>query len=152
MRRAKRLLTPANVLASLALFFALGGTGWAGQVIGKSSVGSAQLKGKAVTTSKIADGAVTKAKFATGVLGGVTPSKIVKVDSPIAAVPANSTGTVVSASCPAGAKAVGGGWSAGLYGYQLSEGPTPDGNGWTVTFGTDGSPASVTTSVMCIAE
>jgi hypothetical protein len=151
MGRAKRLLTPANVLAGLALFFALGGTGWAGQVIGKNSVGSAQIKGKAVTTSKIADGAVTKPKFAVGVIGGVSPTKITKVDSPIATVPANSTGTVVSAACPAGAKAVGGGWSAGLYAYQLSEGPTPDGLGWTVSFGSGTSPASVSVSVMCIA-
>jgi hypothetical protein len=151
MRRAKRLLTPANVIACLALFFALGGTGWAGQVLKKASVGSAQLKSNAVTTSKIADGAVTKTKLAAGVIGGVNPGKIVKVDSPIAAIQPNSTGTVVTATCPAGSKAVAGGWSAGLYGHQLSEGPTPDGAGWTATFGTSTSPASVTVSVMCIA-
>ena len=63
----------------------------------------------------------------------------------------NSTGTVVTAMCPAGSKAVGGGWSAGIYGYQLSEGPTPDGLGWTATFETFESPASVTVSAMCIA-
>ena len=151
MRRARRLFTPANVIACMALFVALGGTGWAGQVLGKSSVGSAQLKSKAVTTSKIADGAVTKAKFAAGVVGGVDASKITKVDSPIATVAANSTGTVVSATCPAGAKAVAGGWSAGLYAWPISEGPTPDGAGWTVSFTSDSSPATVTTSVICIA-
>jgi hypothetical protein len=151
MSRAKRLLTPANVIACLALFFALGGTGWAGQVLKKASVGSAQLKSSSVTTSKIADGAVTKSKLAAGVVGGVSPGKITKVDSPIAAIQPNSTGTVVTATCPAGAKAVGGGFSEGLYGYELSAGPTPDGLGWTATFGTDASPASVTVSVMCIA-
>ena len=151
MGRAKRLLTPANVLAGLALFFALGGTGWAGQVLGKSSVGSVQLKSSAVTSSKIANGAVTAKKLADGVVGGVTPGKITKVASAIAAVQPNSTGTVVTAACPAGAKAVGGGWSAGLYGYQLSEGPTPDGLGWTASFATGSSPASVTVSVMCVA-
>lgn len=152
MRRARRLLTPANVIACLALFFALGGTGWAAQVLGKGSVGAAQLKSNAVTSSKIANGAVTKTKFAAGTIGGVTASKITKVDSPIAAVPANSTGTVVTATCPAGAKAVAGGWSAGLYAYQLSEGPTPDGLGWTVSFGSSTSPASVSVSVICIAD
>jgi len=151
MRRAKRLLTPANVIACLALFFALGGTGWAGQVLKKASVGSAQLKSNSVTTSKIADRAVTKSKLAAGVVGGVNPGKITKVDSPIAAIQPNSTGTVVTATCPAGAKAVGGGFSEGLYGKELSAGPTPDGTGWTATFGTDASPASVTVSVMCIA-
>ena len=151
MKRARRLLTPANVISCVALFVALGGTGWAGQVLGKSSVGTAQLKSKAVTTSKIADSAVTKAKFAAGVVGGVDPSKITKVDSPIATVPSNSTGTVVSATCAAGSKAVGGGWSAGLYAYQLSEGPTPDGSGWTVSFAGTQSPGTVTVSAMCIA-
>ena len=86
MRRAKRVLTPANVIAGLALFVALGGTGWAGQVIGQEPVGSVQLKSNAVTSSKIANGAVTKTKLAAGVVGGVEPSKITKVDSPIAAV------------------------------------------------------------------
>ena len=73
MRRARRVLTPANVLACLALFFALGGTGWAGQVLGKSSVGAAQLKSRRRDqSSKIANGAVTKAKkLAAGVVGGV---------------------------------------------------------------------------------
>jgi hypothetical protein len=151
MRRAKRLLTPANVLACLALFFALGGTGWAGQVLSKSSVGPLQLKSNAVTSSKIANGAVTAKKLADGVVGGVNPAKITKVDSPIAAVQANNTGTVVTATCPAGAKAIGGGWSAGLYGYQIAEGPTPDGLGWSVTFATSTAPASVTTSAICVA-
>ena len=144
-------MTPANVIACLALFFALGGTGWAGQVLKKASVGSAQLKSNSVTTSKLADGAVTKSKLAAGVVGGVNPGKITKVDSPIAAIQPNSTGTVVTATCPAGAKAVGGGFSEGLYGHELSAGPTPDGTCWTATFGTDASPASVTVSVMCIA-
>ena len=151
MRRLRRVLTPANVIACTALFVALGGTGWAGQVIGRGAVGSTQLKSNAVTSSKIANGAVTKVKLAPGIGEGVAASKITKVDSPIAAVPANSTGTVVTAVCPAGSKAVGGGWSAGLYGYQLSEGPSPDGAGWTVSFGTSSSPASVSVSVMCIA-
>ena len=155
MRRAKRLLTPANVIACLALFFALGGTGWAGQVVGKGSVLSREQAAVRFAghppTLVPGIGSKTAKKLADGVVGGVAASKIVKVDSPIAAVPANSTGTVVTAACPAGAKAVGGGWSAGLYAYQLSEGPTPDGNGWTVSFGTSSSPASVSVSAMCIA-
>jgi hypothetical protein len=151
MRRARRLFTPANVIASVALFVALGGTGWAGQVIGHSSVGSVQLKTSAVTSSKIANGAVTKTKIAPGLLGGVTASKINKVDSPVALVPANSTGTVVSAACPAGAKAVAGGWSSGLYAVPISEGTTPDGLGWTVSFQGFESPSSVTVSAICIA-
>ena len=44
MRRLSRVLTPANVIACIALFVALGGTGWAGQVIGRGAVGSVQLE------------------------------------------------------------------------------------------------------------
>ena len=151
MTRARRLFTPANVIACVALFVALGGTGWAGQVIGHGSVGSVQLKSNAVTASKIANGAVTKTKLAPGLIGGVAASKITKVDSPVALVPANSLGTVVNAVCPAGAKAVSGGWSSGLYAVPISEAPTPDGAGWTVSFQGFSSPSSVTVSVICIA-
>src|SRR4051794_31222085 len=69
MRRARRWLTPANVLAGLALFVALEGTGWAGQVIGHGAVGTVQLKGEAVTAGKIAKGAVTRSKLAKGAVG-----------------------------------------------------------------------------------
>ena len=69
MRRVRRWLTPANVLAGLALFVALEGTGWAGQVIGHGAVGTVQLKGEAVTAGKIAKGAVTKSKLAKGAVG-----------------------------------------------------------------------------------
>jgi hypothetical protein len=150
MRRARRMLTPANVIACIALFVALGGTGWAGQVIGHGAVGAVQLKSNAVTSSKIANGAVTRKKLAAGVVGGVDASKIAKVDAPIAAVPANSTGTVVNAACPAGSKAVAGGWSTGLYAWVIASGPTADGAGWSVTFATDTSPASVSASVLCL--
>ena len=102
------MATPANVLAGLALFFALGGTGWAGQVLGSGAVGTAQLARESVTTPKIASGAVTKSKLgkgavttdaiargtvaadrlAAGVIGGVAAAKISTVSSPAATVPA----------------------------------------------------------------
>jgi hypothetical protein len=145
------MFTPANLIACAALFVALGGTGWAGQVLSKNSVGTPQLKSNAVTASKLANGAVTKAKIADGVVGGVAASKITKVDSPIAAVPANSTGTVVTATCPVGAKAAGGGYSSGLYAWAITEAPTADGAGWSVTFASGGSPGSVSAMVMCLA-
>ena len=56
-------VTPATVLSALALFVALGGTGWADQVLGTGSVGTAQLARNAVTTPKILNGAVTKPKL-----------------------------------------------------------------------------------------
>jgi hypothetical protein len=171
MRRLRRLLTPANVLASLALFFALGGTGWAGQVLGTGSVHTAQLAAGAVTTPKIASGAVTKSKLgkgavtadavargsltadklAAGVLGGVAATKITAVNSAAVTVPATNDGTAVTATCASGQKAVGGGWNSGLFGFQIAEGPTADGTGWTVMFATGNAPATVSTTAICAA-
>jgi hypothetical protein len=58
-------LTYANVMATFAVFVALGGTAYA---VAANSVGTAQLKDSAVTTSKIAKGAVTSGKIADGTL------------------------------------------------------------------------------------
>ena len=170
MRSMRRLLRPANVLACLALFIALGGTGWAGDVIGHNAVGTPQLKAAAVTSIKLAPGAVTRSKIAkgavgsdaiaagaiaadrlaAGVVGGVAGAKISTVTTP-AAVPANSNGTVVTAVCPSGQKATGGGWNSGLDAFPLYEGPTADGAGWSASFASSPAGASVSVSVICAA-
>ncbi len=73
----------ANVVATLALFLALGGASYAAVHIGKRTVGTTQLKSEAVTTVKLKDQAVTAQKLADeGVtapklaLGSVTTSKL----------------------------------------------------------------------------
>jgi hypothetical protein len=205
-------VTPATVLSALALFVALGGTGWADQVLGTGSVGTAQLARNAVTTPKILNGAVTKPKLgpaavttsalakaaitssalakgavtssalakgavtssalakgavtgaaiavgtitadrlATGVVGGIAGTKISTVVSPLTTVPAGSVGTAVTATCAAGQKAIGGAWNAGRFAFTDSEGPTPDGTGWSAVFETgSASSAAVTVSAMCAA-
>ena len=185
-------VTPATVLSAVALFVALGGTGWADQVLGTGSVGTAQLARNAVTTPKILNGAVTKPKLgpaavttaalakaaitssalakgavtgaaiavgtitadrlATGVVGGIAGTKISTVVSPLTTVPAGSVGTAVTATCAAGQKAIGGAWNAGRFAFTDSEGPTPDGTGWSAVFETgSASSAAVTVSAMCAA-
>ncbi len=54
-------LSYANVMATAAVFIALGGTAWA---VAANSVGTRQLKNNAVKTKKIANGAVKTAKIA----------------------------------------------------------------------------------------
>jgi hypothetical protein len=49
-------ITYANVTSTIALFLALGGTSYAVASLPKNSVGTKQLKAKAVTTDKLADG------------------------------------------------------------------------------------------------
>ena len=60
--------SPAMIVAIIALFAALSGTAFA--ALGKNTVGSKQLKAKAVTSGKIANNAVTSAKVAKGSLTG----------------------------------------------------------------------------------
>lgn len=56
----------ANVIAYLALFVALGGTGYAALSIPRNSVGARQLRNGAVTAAKLAKGSVTPAKLNAG--------------------------------------------------------------------------------------
>lgn len=68
---AKRItsrLTYANVMATLALFLALGGTSYAVTALPKNSVGTQQLKKNAVTGVKVKDGSLSSADFAAGTL------------------------------------------------------------------------------------
>jgi hypothetical protein len=62
-------LTYANVMATLAMFVALGGGAYAIK-LKKNSVGTKALKSKAVTERKIADSAVTRSKLADGSVDG----------------------------------------------------------------------------------
>jgi hypothetical protein len=103
-RKWIRRPSPAMVIAVVALVCALTGTAWA--ALGKNSVGSRQLKAKAVTTGKIANNAVNSAKVANGSLGGadinVSALGVVpKANSADSAGNANTVGGH-AASCPAG--------------------------------------------------
>jgi hypothetical protein len=96
--------SPAMVLAVIALIAALSGTAFA--ALGKNTVGSRQLKKKAVTTGKIANNAVNSAKVANGSLTGtdINVKALGKVPSAESADSASNAGTVGghSAACPGG--------------------------------------------------
>jgi len=179
-------LTFANVLSALALFVALGGTGYAASKIRTAdivngAVTSAKLSNNAVTGPKIARGVVSSDKlapravtgdriapaavgadkiqpgslsasvFAAGVLGGINPSKITTIAGPAVAVPPNSTGTTAVAQCPAGQKAIAGGFNVGLFALVDATGPTGDGGGWSVTADSGAAPTSINAVVVCAA-
>jgi hypothetical protein len=64
LKQARKRLTYANVMSSLAVFLVLGGaTAIAANQLAKNSVGSKQLKRNAVTTAKLKKNAVTAAKI-----------------------------------------------------------------------------------------
>ena len=66
-------LTYANVVATLALFVALGGTSYAATQLSRNSVGSAQIRSKAVGSSELQSRAVTSSKIRAG---SVTASRL----------------------------------------------------------------------------
>ncbi len=68
MRRLRSHLSYANVMATVAVFVALGGGAYAVSSVPDHSVGTKQLKNSAVTTVKLANGAVTTTKVKSGSL------------------------------------------------------------------------------------
>ena len=68
LARLRSKLTYANVIASLALFVALGGVSWAAVTLPANSVGKRELKRNAVTGQKVANGSLKGADFAAGQL------------------------------------------------------------------------------------
>jgi Collagen triple helix repeat (20 copies) len=66
-------LTYANVIATIALFLALGGGAWAATTLPKNSIGSTQLRNGAVTGEKIRSGSLIASDFAEGELPAGTP-------------------------------------------------------------------------------
>ena len=103
MDRFRSKLSYANVMATVAVFFALGGVSYAATQLPKDSVGAKQLRKDAVTGAKVKDGSLKKADFGAGQL----PSG--------ATGPAGPTG-------PAGAPAPGSGKSVQMAVFK--EGPS----------------------------
>jgi hypothetical protein len=60
-------LTYANVMSTITVFIALGGTSWA---VAANSVGNRQLKANAVTSAKVRNGTLTKKDLSPGALVG----------------------------------------------------------------------------------
>src|SRR3989442_14388412 len=60
--------SPSTVIAGLALFVALGGTGYAVTSLPVGSVGTAQLKANAVVSAKVLNGSLLAADFKKGQL------------------------------------------------------------------------------------
>lgn len=95
MRRIAQQLSYANVVASLALFVALGGASYAAVALPRNSVGTAQIKAKAVHGSDLAANAVTATKVKNGSLSAA--------DFKAGQLPAGQQGAP-GAPGPAGAK------------------------------------------------
>jgi hypothetical protein len=89
-------LTYANMMATVAVFIALGGASYAALKVPKNSVGAKQLKKNAVTTAKVKNGAVTGEKIAVSTLPTV-PSAT-RADHAVSAETATGAGTAINAN------------------------------------------------------
>ena len=132
-KRPRKLPSPATVIASLALLVALTGTSVAAiSQIPRNSVGSAQLKANSVTNAKLASNAVRSAEVRNGSLlradfrpgqipvgpagpqgpagpPGISAREQVSIETPLASTSPKN----ITATCPAGKKALGGGIELG---------------------------------------
>lgn len=100
LRHVRGRLTYANVAATLALFIALGGTGYAAVAIPANSVGTSQLKNHAVTAQKVANHTLTGQQ--------INLSKLGTVPSADTARTATNAKTATNAGTAANARALGG--------------------------------------------
>ena len=107
-----------NVVATLALFLALGGGAMAASHLGKNSVGAKQLKSNAVTTAKIKKEAVTKKKIKKG---AVDASKVADHSLTGTQINLSALGTVPSANTANTANT-----ADNLSGFKVFSGHGPD--------------------------
>jgi hypothetical protein len=144
--QAVRRLSPAFVVAMIALFIALGGTATAagvalitGKQIKDGSIGLADLSPKAKAGLKGARGAqgpigpMGPAGVAgpTGPTGGFNPAKIVYRVGADTTIVAGSASNALSVSCLAGETAISGGFASDV-GYPYASAPGADRTTWTV--------------------
>ena len=71
MSRLRLRLTYANVMATIAVFIALGGASYAALKLPKNSVGAKQIKKEAVTAAKVKKGTLTGTQINASTLGMV---------------------------------------------------------------------------------
>ncbi len=102
-------LTYANVMATVAVFIALGGASYAAIKVPKNSVGTKQLKNGAVTADKVKNGAITGQKIASQTLGTVpSATKATAAETATNAAHATTADTATNATNAANAKTLDG--------------------------------------------
>jgi hypothetical protein len=156
----------ANVVATIALFIALGGTSYAALQLPRNSVGPKQLKKNAVTAAKIKRNAVITAKIKSNAVTGskINEATLEKIPQAAAAdalsnfdynsaTVANPAGanTVGAVSCDPGQRVVGGGIKVDDVANQFIIDSYPRGtDGWQGTVGNAGGSApNFTVIVIC---
>jgi hypothetical protein len=140
--RISRLLTFSNVVACLALFVALGGSVYAagkisGKQIKKSSLPGNRIKPKTVPANRIKPNVLTGKQINEKTLTGVSAAALadVRYEAVQAELPSEGRIGTLTANCPPGAYAIGGGatLSNDERGVINSNGPSPLRTGWAAS-------------------
>ena len=128
-------LTYANVMATLALFIALGGSGYAATQLGRNSVGSLQLKRNAVTGLKVRDNSLTGADIDEATL--TTQAAAVSYKTATGTAASSSAANAATATCDSGQQVVGGGVQLDPATIGVVNDSYPDSNNtaWTARVG-----------------
>lgn len=121
LSRLRARLTYANVIATVALFLALGGTSYAALKLPKNSVGSKQLKRNAVTSAKVKAGSLLTSDFRS--------SQRSRLRGPAGAKGAQGAPGPVTGSLPSGATA------RGVYNVDFEPEAAGEISGGSISFG-----------------
>jgi hypothetical protein len=151
--------SPGLIVASVALFAALGGTSYA--ALANGSVGTNQLRNKAVTNAKLGPQSVGTAKIRPNAVGtsqignnavGLGQLGVTTV-STSANVNNNDKGTV-TATCPTGSQALdGGGGFAGVPNLTFIANSQSTGQGWVLeAWNLSGATRTLTLRVVCFRQ
>jgi hypothetical protein len=70
MKKVRKYLSPSNLMASIAIFLALGGAAFAAQQVKRNSVTSASIRDNAVTGADVNEATLTLDRSPTGPAGG----------------------------------------------------------------------------------
>jgi hypothetical protein len=114
LKHVRSHLTYANVMATLCLFLLLGGGAWAAFKLPKNSVGTKQLKAKAVTPAKVSPKTIARFRGARGPAGqtgqtgqtGPSDAYINSIDTIQALSGVATNNQVAALSLPAGSYAL----------------------------------------------
>jgi hypothetical protein len=149
----------ANVVATLALFIALGGGAYAagkisGSQIKANSIPGNRIQKKTLTGNQIKPASLTGTQVKGSTLTDVNAASLATVQyvQAVVTVPLGPNGTTGFAACPAGQKVIGGGATVSdpRTAFVNESGPSLPGNGWVATGFVDSGPsAAMTVTVIC---
>ena len=166
-QRVRRSLSFSNLVALVALFFALGGTVYAAGLISGSqikpksipanrikpkSLGAKQLKAGSITGAQIKAGSLTGAQVNGSTLTGVSAAAIGSVQyvATTVTLPEGGTLTPGTVACPEGTKAIGGGAvTSDEDGHVNDTAPAPAGAGWFAKGYAFGDGSTMTITAIC---